>query len=70
MSVQCENTDRKFAAATMGFFERYLTLRVMLCIVTGIVLGHLIPQASAIRCWHILLKPGVLGLQDYVPLSS
>ena len=44
MSVQCENTAKKSAAATMGFFERYLTLWVMLCIVTGIGLGHLIPQ--------------------------
>ncbi len=28
----------------MGFFERYLTLWVALCIITGIGLGHLIPQ--------------------------
>ncbi|NJM10726.1 MAG: ACR3 family arsenite efflux transporter [Synechococcaceae cyanobacterium SM1_2_3] len=27
----------------MGFFERYLTLWVALCIVTGIVLGHFLP---------------------------
>ncbi|HRD67014.1 MAG TPA: ACR3 family arsenite efflux transporter [Candidatus Competibacter sp.] len=29
----------------MGFFERYLTLWVALCIVAGIVLGHFLPSA-------------------------
>ncbi|MDH5737476.1 MAG: ACR3 family arsenite efflux transporter [Gammaproteobacteria bacterium] len=28
----------------MGFFERYLTVWVMLCIMAGISLGHLVPQ--------------------------
>jgi ACR3 family arsenite efflux pump ArsB len=28
----------------MGFFERYLTLWVALCIVAGIALGHLLPD--------------------------
>jgi len=28
----------------MGFFERYLTLWVALCIVAGVVLGHLLPS--------------------------
>jgi ACR3 family arsenite transporter len=31
------------AAAAMGFFERWLTLWVLLCIVAGIVLGQLLP---------------------------
>ena len=44
MSVQCEVTARKSAGAEMGFFERYLTLWVALCIIVGIGLGHLIPQ--------------------------
>lgn len=44
MSIQCETTARKSAGAEMGFFERYLTLWVALCIVAGIGLGHLIPQ--------------------------
>jgi len=44
MSVQCETTTRKATGAEMGFFERYLTLWVALCIVAGIGLGHLIPQ--------------------------
>ena len=29
----------------MGFFERYLSVWVMLCIAAGIALGHLMPQA-------------------------
>ena len=40
MSVQCEVTTKKAAGAEMGFFERYLTLWVFLCIVVGIVIGH------------------------------
>lgn len=44
MSVQCETTAKKLANPDMGFFERYLTLWVALCIVAGISLGHLIPQ--------------------------
>lgn len=45
MSVQCETTAKKSAGATMGFFERYLTVWVALCIIAGIGLGHLMPQA-------------------------
>ena len=45
MSIQCETTAKKSAGAAMGIFERYLTLWVMFCIVTGIGLGHLLPQA-------------------------
>ena len=44
MSAQCEITAKKSTGATMGGFERYLTLWVALCIVAGIGLGHLIPQ--------------------------
>ena len=43
MSVQCETTAKKSAGAAMGFFERYLTLWVALCIIAGIGLGHLMP---------------------------
>jgi len=35
------NTDAE--AASMGFFERYLTLWVALCIIVGITLGHVLP---------------------------
>jgi ACR3 family arsenite transporter len=43
MSVQCETTAKQSAGATMGFFERFLSLWVAFCIVAGIGLGHLIP---------------------------
>jgi arsenite transporter len=35
------------AAARMGFFERYLTLWVVACIVAGIALGHALPAPFA-----------------------
>lgn len=44
MSVQCETTARKSTGAAMGFFERYLSLWVALCIVAGIGLGYLRPE--------------------------
>ncbi|MCG6869245.1 MAG: ACR3 family arsenite efflux transporter [Gammaproteobacteria bacterium] len=43
MSARCEVTARRAAGGTMGFFERYLTLWVGLCIAAGIVLGHWLP---------------------------
>jgi ACR3 family arsenite transporter len=44
MSVQCE-TPAPAAASRLGFFERYLTLWVFLCIGAGIALGHLFTPA-------------------------
>ncbi len=44
MSVQCEITAEKSASASMGLFERYLTLWVALCIIAGIGLGHWMPH--------------------------
>ena len=43
MSVQCETTAKQALGAEMGFFERYLTLWVALCIIAGITLGHFFP---------------------------
>ena len=43
MSIQCETTGKLAAGASMPFFERYLSLWVALCIVAGIVLGHVVP---------------------------
>ena len=40
MSAQCETTAKRSMDAGMGFFERYLTVWVFLCIVVGIALGH------------------------------
>jgi ACR3 family arsenite transporter len=44
MSVQCDVTAKQATGSQMSLFERYLTLWVGLCIVTGIALGHLFPQ--------------------------
>jgi ACR3 family arsenite transporter len=43
MSVQCEVAAKQAAGSSMGFFERYLTLWVALCIVIGIGLGRFLP---------------------------
>jgi len=43
MSVQCEITAKSAAGVPMSFFERYLTIWVFLCIVTGIVVGQFAP---------------------------
>ena len=44
MSVQCETTAKRSVSATMGLFERYLSLWVFLCIIAGISLGHFLPS--------------------------
>jgi len=43
MSTQCEITAKQVGGSPLGFFERYLTLWVLACIVAGIVLGHWLP---------------------------
>jgi arsenite transporter len=43
MSVQCEMTVKIAAGAPMSVFERFLTVWVFLCIVTGIAAGQLAP---------------------------
>ena len=43
--MQCEPTARCVAESDMPFFERYLTVWVALCIITGIFLGQLLPRA-------------------------
>ena len=40
MSTQGETTAKKSAGSPMGFFERYLTVWVLLCIGIGIALGQ------------------------------
>lgn len=43
MSAQCEISSKKNSSEKIGFFERYLTLWVFICIVVGIALGHWFP---------------------------
>ncbi len=44
MSAQCEITAKVAAGAPMSAFERYLTVWVFLCILTGIALGQWLPD--------------------------
>jgi len=43
MSAQCEITLKQQQGKKISFIERYLTVWVFLCIVTGITLGHWLP---------------------------
>ena len=43
MSAQCQATLKQAAGVPMSVFERYLTVWVFLCIVTGITLGQFLP---------------------------
>jgi len=43
MSAACKVNVKAAEGLQLGFFERYLTLWVALCIVAGIVLGHFLP---------------------------
>lgn len=43
MTAQCETTAKRIAGAPMSFFERYLTLWVLGCIIAGITAGKLAP---------------------------
>lgn len=45
MSAQCEVAVKQAAGAPMGFFERWLSVWVVLCIVAGILLGQWFPAA-------------------------
>ena len=45
MSAQCEITAKQATGVSLSVFERYLTLWVFLCIVTGIVAGQMLPDA-------------------------
>ncbi|MDR5813839.1 ACR3 family arsenite efflux transporter [Caballeronia sp. LZ033] len=60
------------AASVIGFFERYLTVWVALCIVAGIALGHWLPAMfEAIGCMevaHVNIPVGVLIWVMIVPM--
>ena len=43
MSAQCEIASKKEANQKISFFERYLTIWVFLCSITGVALGHWLP---------------------------
>jgi len=65
-------TPEKKASSKLGFFERYLTLWVALCIVAGIGLGHLFQSTfhfiGRIEIAHINLPVAVLVWLMIIPM--
>jgi len=72
MSAQCETTGRRARGAAMGTFERYLSVWVALCIVAGVLLGHLLPapvQAlGAMKVAEVNLPVAVLIWLMVIPM--
>lgn len=72
MSAQCELTGKLAAAAPMSVFERYLSVWVLLCIVTGIVLGQwqpgLFQAIGGMEVAKVNLPVGVLIWAMIVPM--
>ena len=72
MSAQCETNVTKAAGAGMGFFERYLTAWVFLCIVVGIALGHFFVNAfqavGALEVAKVNLPVAVLVWLMIIPM--
>ena len=72
MSVQCETTAKKSAGAAMGFFERYLSVWVICCIIAGIGLGHWIPaffqRVGSLEIARINLPVAILLWLMIVPM--
>jgi len=72
MSTQCETIGKKAAGAPIGFFERYLTLWVFLCIVAGTLIGLFAPEASqtvgAMELANVNIPVGVLIWVMIIPM--
>ena len=72
MSAQCDVTARQAQGAGLGFFERYLTLWVALCIVAGIVVGQLAPgfvqSVAGLEVARVNLPVGVLIWVMIIPM--
>jgi ACR3 family arsenite transporter len=67
MSVQCEVVNRRAAGATLGVFERYLTLWVFACILVGVLAGQVLPGAfQTIGRWQIARVNLPVGLLIWV----
>jgi ACR3 family arsenite transporter len=60
------------AKPAIGFFERYLTVWVALCIVTGVALGHLLPgffqRVASLEVAKVNLPVGVLIWVMIIPM--
>jgi ACR3 family arsenite transporter len=72
MSAQCEVIDKHAAKIPLGFFERYLTAWVALCIVVGIVLGQGFPDVfkaiGAMEIAKVNLPVGLLVWVMIIPM--
>jgi ACR3 family arsenite transporter len=72
MTAQCEVTARQATGAQLGFFERYLTLWVALCIAAGVGLGQLAPglvgMVSKLEIARVNLPVGLLIWVMIVPM--
>jgi ACR3 family arsenite transporter len=72
MTAQCEVAAKQAAGAEMSVFERWLTLWVALCIVSGVVFGQLFPapfQAMGrMQIAHVNLPVGLLIWVMIIPM--
>src|SRR5690606_26914309 len=72
VSNQCEVIAKKAAGTPLGFFERYLTLWVFLCIVLGTLLGLYAPAASqavgAMQIAQVNIPVGLLIWVMIIPM--
>lgn len=72
MSQQCEVAAKQAAGTPIGFFERYLTVWVVLCIIAGIVLGQWFPAVfqalGRMEVAQVNLPVGVLIWVMIVPM--
>ena len=72
MSAQCDVTARQAQGAGLGFFERYLTLWVVLCIVAGIGLGQVAPRlvgaVASLELARVNLPVGLLIWVMIIPM--
>jgi ACR3 family arsenite transporter len=69
---QLQIVSKRAAAAPLGFFERYLTIWVFICIVVGIVLGQLMPgvfqAVGAMEIAKVNLPVGLLIWVMIIPM--
>lgn len=67
-----DSTTTKIESSAIGFFERYLTVWVALCIVAGIALGHWLPAVfqtiGRMEVAHVNIPVGVLIWIMIVPM--
>ena len=72
MTPACEVATKQASGAPLGFFERYLTLWVFLCIVAGTVLGLVVPEAAqaigALEVAQVNLPVGLLIWVMIIPM--